>query len=453
MLFPTRDIFIELSKQGNLIPVYKEWVADLETPISAYLKLDTGKHTFLLESVEKGERTGRYSFVGTDPRVIFTARGRNIRDMDQGGEVSIPAGDVSEPVFRQGSEGGVRDYVLPGNKEYVEGDTIAAPLIRLGTMLAAVHGGQQGLNMVQNAHFVALEGTRTFACQFRNVFVPDAEVLAHPNEFEAFIKRIKPGFVTMQCGIALGLIDDCVAIMRQSDQTHAHVNQYLDDQADDLAGELNVARAAIYDLAARISAHAPVTAKEILGLRAAGSELSLKASTAAMLHSGAKGYMIRNPAQRRVLPTVRFSHPAQQVVLQDYIDAVSDSEARIERLTEQIAGLMSGWSLAQYIRHLADNRQATERYEIALWKKVVYPFAALVMMALALPFAYLHVRFGGVGIKVFAGIMLGILFHFLNSLFSTLGVLQSWPPLASALLPSVMFLLMAVEMMWWVERR
>lgn len=170
----------------------------------------------------------------------------------------------------------------------------------MGTMLAAVHGGQQGLNMVQNAHFVALEGTRTFACQFRNVFVPDAEVLAHPAEFADFVKRIKPGFVTMQCGIALGLIDDCVAIMRESDETHAHVNQYLDDQADGLAAELEGARSAIYDLASRISAKAPVTPKEVLSLRAAGSELALKASNAAMLHSGAKGYLIRNPAQRRV---------------------------------------------------------------------------------------------------------------------------------------------------------
>jgi hypothetical protein len=170
----------------------------------------------------------------------------------------------------------------------------------LGTMLAAVHGGQQGLNMVQNAHFVALEGTRTFACQFRNVFVPDAEVLAHPAEFAAFVKRIKPGFVTMQCGIALGIIDDCVAIMRESDETHAHVNRYLDDQADGLAAELDGARTAIYDLASRISTQAPVTVKEVLSLRAAGSELSLRASNAAMLHSGAKGYLIRNPAQRRV---------------------------------------------------------------------------------------------------------------------------------------------------------
>lgn len=114
---------------------------------------------------------------------------------------------------------------------------------------------------------------------------------------------------------------------------------------------------------------------------------------------------------------------------------------------------MSAWALYQYTRHLAKNNQRTERYEIALWKKVVYPFAALVMMGLALPFAYILVRAGGVGAKLFAGIMLGVLFHFLNTLFSHLGVLQGWPPFLSATLPSAIFLLIAMGMMWSVERR
>ncbi|MFP5406686.1 MAG: LPS export ABC transporter permease LptG, partial [Gammaproteobacteria bacterium] len=64
---------------------------------------------------------------------------------------------------------------------------------------------------------------------------------------------------------------------------------------------------------------------------------------------------------------------------------------------------MSGRSLFEYIEHLRENAQNTNRYEIALWKKVVYPFAVIVMMALALPFAYLQVRAGGIGYKVFAG--------------------------------------------------
>ena len=114
---------------------------------------------------------------------------------------------------------------------------------------------------------------------------------------------------------------------------------------------------------------------------------------------------------------------------------------------------MSAWSLYKYIQHLAGNRQKTERHEIAMWKKLLYPFAALVMMALALPFAYMQARTGMVGVKVFLGIMLGIFFHMLNSLFSHIGLLQNWPPIAAASLPSAAFFLTAVMLMWWVERR
>jgi lipopolysaccharide export system permease protein len=88
-----------------------------------------------------------------------------------------------------------------------------------------------------------------------------------------------------------------------------------------------------------------------------------------------------------------------------------------------------------------------------MWKKLIYPLAALVMMALALPFAYMQDRMGAVSIRVFAGIMLGIGFHMLNGLFSSLGVINSWPPFFSAITPSVLFLMAAASMLWWVERR
>jgi lipopolysaccharide export system permease protein len=114
---------------------------------------------------------------------------------------------------------------------------------------------------------------------------------------------------------------------------------------------------------------------------------------------------------------------------------------------------MSTWALHKYTQHLAGNRQKTERFEIAMWKKVLYPFATLVMMALALPFAYMQARAGMVGVKVFLGIMLGIFFHMLNSLFSHIGLLQNWPPFAAAAVPSATFLMSAMLMMWWVERR
>jgi lipopolysaccharide export system permease protein len=113
---------------------------------------------------------------------------------------------------------------------------------------------------------------------------------------------------------------------------------------------------------------------------------------------------------------------------------------------------MSGLNLYSYIRHLRENAQNTSQYEIAFWKKIVYPLAVIVMMALALPFAYLQVRAGGTGYKVFAGIMLGIAFHFMNGLFSHLGLLNTWPPLLSVSIPSVVAFMLALGMLAWVDR-
>ena len=114
---------------------------------------------------------------------------------------------------------------------------------------------------------------------------------------------------------------------------------------------------------------------------------------------------------------------------------------------------MSLMELISYIEHLSENRQETSRYEIVLWQKIIYPFAVLVMMVLALPFAYFQVREGGVSGKIFTGIMLGLGFHLANRLFGHLGLLNAWPPLFSAIFPTLAFLAAAVVMMWRVERR
>lgn len=114
---------------------------------------------------------------------------------------------------------------------------------------------------------------------------------------------------------------------------------------------------------------------------------------------------------------------------------------------------MSLLHLTSYIKHLRDNKQKTQRYEIAQWKKAVYPVAVLVMIALALPFGYTHNRVAGVSLKIFTGVMIGILFHMLNGLFSNLGAINSWPAFTSAAAPSLMFMLAAAGMLWWVERR
>jgi lipopolysaccharide export system permease protein len=134
-------------------------------------------------------------------------------------------------------------------------------------------------------------------------------------------------------------------------------------------------------------------------------------------------------------------------------DLVSEITPQILSVLFADPDRMSAYSLLTYTRHLAENKQDTPRYEIAFWKKLIYPFAVLVMMALALPFAYLHVRAGGVSLKIFIGIMIGVSFELLNGLFSHLGLLNTWPPLATALLPSAVFLLLALAALWRVERR
>jgi lipopolysaccharide export system permease protein len=114
---------------------------------------------------------------------------------------------------------------------------------------------------------------------------------------------------------------------------------------------------------------------------------------------------------------------------------------------------MSIIGLWNYQRHLSSSKQNTNRYEIALWKKFFYPAAALVMMALAMAFAARHNRMNSISLQIFAGVMVGVVFHMLNALFSSLGILRDWPPFASALAPPALFLLAAASMIWWVERR
>jgi len=78
MYYPTKKEFIKLAKKGNLIPVYAEILADMETPVSSFSKIEESDYAYLLESVEGGERIGRYSFLGSDPSLVFRSKGRNI---------------------------------------------------------------------------------------------------------------------------------------------------------------------------------------------------------------------------------------------------------------------------------------------------------------------------------------------------------------------------------------
>lgn len=106
-----------------------------------------------------------------------------------------------------------------------------------------------------------------------------------------------------------------------------------------------------------------------------------------------------------------------------------------------------------YIQHLNNNEQNTLRYEIEFWRKVFYPLSCLVMVVLALPFAYLHVRSGGVAGYVFIGVMIGISFFLLNNMFGFIGNLRQWTPWVAAGLPSLMYSLLSLSAFGWLVLR
>src|SRR6476620_2793033 len=83
---PTLGEFIELAKQGNVIPVYAEFIADGETPVSVFKKLDRGGYSFLFESTEKNDVWGRFSFVGVEARVVLQNYGREVRIIEGGND-------------------------------------------------------------------------------------------------------------------------------------------------------------------------------------------------------------------------------------------------------------------------------------------------------------------------------------------------------------------------------
>ncbi len=114
---------------------------------------------------------------------------------------------------------------------------------------------------------------------------------------------------------------------------------------------------------------------------------------------------------------------------------------------------MSLMELNNYITYLKDNGQTYKTYETAFWSKFFYPFAILVMLVLAMPFAYQSARAGGMAIKIFCGIMIGIVYYALNNIFAFMSALDNVPSFISALIPSVVMLFLATLAMWYVERR
>lgn len=166
-------------------------------------------------------------------------------------------------------------------------------------VMALVDCSAPGFELKQCAEFVALEGSGTYACHFEEVFIPADQVISH--DAGGFLPRIRAGFVLLQMGMPLGVIAGCIEIMESMAKTHAHVNGFLDEQPEALREALVDLWLAVHALADEVSGNASDGLfRDVLQIREQGSILSLRASQAAMLHAGARGYLADAPAQRKL---------------------------------------------------------------------------------------------------------------------------------------------------------
>ncbi|NML17463.1 LPS export ABC transporter permease LptG [Azohydromonas caseinilytica] len=159
-------------------------------------------------------------------------------------------------------------------------------------------------------------------------------------------------------------------------------------------------------------------------------------------------------AQRTAWPAADAAQAPTQVQVQrlDQLRWQSSLGADVVAAAVLPIDTMSTLELWRYAAHLSNQEQAAQRHAIRFWRKAVYPFACLVMVALALPFAYLHARAGGLSYKVFGGIMLGISFVLLNNVAGHLGLLREWTPWLTAAAPSIFYLLLSLAAFTWLVR-
>jgi hypothetical protein len=197
-------------------------------------------------------------------------------------------------------------YVVNGSLPWVSNlgeDHVFGTLFELDgkpgrSVMTLVDCAMDGFSLRLSAHFTALEGTRTFACIFEDVFIPDEMIIDHDGA--AFLRRSRAGIVLLQFGMGVGNIQSCIDLSREVEPLLGHVNQYLDDRPDELQEELDDAVEAAMALAEDPFETSDEFFREILELRLAAGELAIRASQSAMLHTGAKGYLRTAPAQRKL---------------------------------------------------------------------------------------------------------------------------------------------------------
>jgi alkylation response protein AidB-like acyl-CoA dehydrogenase len=185
------------------------------------------------------------------------------------------------------------------------------------TIAAIARLGHDGVESRRGAEFIALEGTATRAVGFGNAFIPDEMVLS--DHLSRFARRIKPGFLLLQTGMAIGLVRNCAALMKALPARIREVNAYLpvgpamlEDQLDALGNEIMTLAATPFEKDADYL-------RRVLSARLEGSRLSLDAAQALMLHAGAAAYLRNSVYSRRLRESyfVAIVTPAKKHLLRD----------------------------------------------------------------------------------------------------------------------------------------
>ena len=147
--------------------------------------------------------------------------------------------------------------------------------------------------------FLAMDGTGTYGVQFRKAFIPDEMVLSHAAM--PYVKKIRAGFVLLQAGMGAGIIRDCIELMQRTKSSLGHVNKYLTaQQPEDFTSALSALENEVQILASTPYESSDFYWRRVVEARLQIGDLTMAAAHAAMLHTGARGYMKSHRAQRRM---------------------------------------------------------------------------------------------------------------------------------------------------------
>jgi lipopolysaccharide export system permease protein len=175
-----------------------------------------------------------------------------------------------------------------------------------------------------------------------------------------------------------------------------------------------------------------------------GGQMVLSGVTDTIVPEGAVGALADGQRPTQALITVR-EEPVRMMQTSLTPGRIAAKIATPERMS-----LLALWD---YIGYLQSNQLDADRQIVAVWRKLAYPFTLIVMLTIAAPVSYMQTRAGGVGAKMFIGILVGTSFFMISQLTLNVGTLYRWPPIVTALLPSTIVFLLALGTVLLMERR